>query len=108
MIAAALRAAMASWHLCNRAVLGQHRSTQRKAPRAPDGEVALRGEIIALARLYGRYGYRRVTAFGSLGGGRIGIVAVDESAIVAFKWVRIPNSSHQQHVWNLHWHQLFA
>jgi transposase InsO family protein len=43
-------------------VLGQHRSTQRKAPRVPDDEAALRDEIIALAQLYGRYGDRRVTS----------------------------------------------
>ena len=43
-------------------MLGQHRSTQRKAPSVPDDEAALRDEIVALARLYGRYGYRRVTA----------------------------------------------
>jgi hypothetical protein len=43
-------------------VLGQHRSTQRKTPSRPDDEAALRDEIIALAKLYGRYGYRRITA----------------------------------------------
>ena len=43
-------------------VLGQHRSTQRKVPRGADDEAALTGDIIALARQYGRYGYRRVTA----------------------------------------------
>jgi hypothetical protein len=43
-------------------VLGQHRSTQRKMPRGADGEAALTEGIIALARQYGRYGYRRVTA----------------------------------------------
>lgn len=43
-------------------VLGQHRSTQRKAPRGADDETALTEDIIALARQYGRYGYRRVTA----------------------------------------------
>jgi len=43
-------------------VLGQHRSTQRKVPRGADDEVALTQDIIALARQYGRYGYRRVTA----------------------------------------------
>jgi hypothetical protein len=41
-------------------VLGQHRSTQRKAPRGADDEAALTEDIIALARQYGRYGYRRV------------------------------------------------
>ncbi|NBT27705.1 MAG: IS3 family transposase, partial [Actinobacteria bacterium] len=43
-------------------VLGQHRSTQRKVPRGADDEQALTDDIIALARQYGRYGYRRVTA----------------------------------------------
>jgi putative transposase len=43
-------------------VLGQHRSTQRKRPTVPDDEAALREEIVALAKIYGRYGYRRVTA----------------------------------------------
>lgn len=42
-------------------VLGQHRSTQRKVPRGADDEQALTEDIIALARQYGRYGYRRVT-----------------------------------------------
>ena len=43
-------------------MLGQHRSTQRKAPRGADDEEALTEDIVALARQYGRYGYRRVTA----------------------------------------------
>lgn len=43
-------------------VLGQHRSTQRKALHGPDDEATLTEDIIALARQYGRYGYRRVTA----------------------------------------------
>ncbi len=43
-------------------VLDQHRSTQRKAPEAADDEAALTGAIIELARQYGRYGYRRITA----------------------------------------------
>ena len=43
-------------------VLGQHRSTQRKAPKGRSDDVALTGDIIALAMEYGRYGYRRVTA----------------------------------------------
>ncbi len=40
-------------------VLGQHRSTQRKAPRGSDDEVALTAGVIELAK---RYGYRRITA----------------------------------------------
>jgi len=43
-------------------VLGQHRSTQRKALRGADDKAALTEDIIALARQHGRYGYRRVTA----------------------------------------------
>ena len=43
-------------------VLGQHRSTQRRAPEAADDEAALTGAIVELARKYGRYGYRRVMA----------------------------------------------
>jgi transposase InsO family protein len=43
-------------------VLGQHRSTQRKILTRRSDEVALTGDIIALATEYGRYGYRRITA----------------------------------------------
>jgi transposase InsO family protein len=43
-------------------VLGQHRSTQRKAAKTPDDEAALTADIMALALRYGRYGYRRITA----------------------------------------------
>ncbi len=45
-----------------RDVLDQHRSTQRKVPGAADDEAALTEAIIELARQYGRYGYRRITA----------------------------------------------
>jgi transposase InsO family protein len=43
-------------------VLRQHRSTQRKAPRTRDDEAALTADIVELAKRYGRYGYRRITA----------------------------------------------
>jgi putative transposase len=43
-------------------VLGQHRSTQRKIPKTPGDEAVLTADIIELARQYGRYGYRRITA----------------------------------------------
>ena len=43
-------------------MLDQHRSTQRKVPRASDDEAALTVAITDWARLYGRYGYRRITA----------------------------------------------
>ena len=51
---------MSERHAC--IVLGQHRSTQRKPPIEPDDEAALTADIIALAKQYGRYGYRRITA----------------------------------------------
>jgi hypothetical protein len=41
-------------------VLGQHRSTQRKQPCGRHDEERLTADIIALARDYGRYGYRRI------------------------------------------------
>jgi putative transposase len=41
-------------------VLGQHRSTQRHVPRGRDDEERLTADIIALARQYGRYGYRKI------------------------------------------------
>jgi transposase InsO family protein len=43
-------------------VLGQHRSTQRKAARTSNDEARLTADIVELARQYGRYGYRRITA----------------------------------------------
>ena len=42
--------------------LGQHRSTQRKAPAGRDDEEQLTAHIIELARQYGRYGYRKIAA----------------------------------------------
>ncbi len=41
-------------------MLGQHRSTQRRVPRGRDDEARLTADIIALARQYGRYGYRKI------------------------------------------------
>ena len=43
-------------------VLSQPRSTQRRRPQTPDDEPALTANIIALAKQYGRYGCRRITA----------------------------------------------
>ena len=41
--------------------LGQHRSTQRRAPHGRADEERLTDDIIELADRYGRYGYRMVT-----------------------------------------------
>ncbi|QDV34694.1 Integrase core domain protein [Tautonia plasticadhaerens] len=43
-------------------VLGQARSTQRRAPAVPDDEARLVARMVELACEYGRYGHRRVTA----------------------------------------------
>jgi putative transposase len=43
-------------------VLDQHRSTQRRAPETVDDEAALTADITDLAKRFGRYGYRRITA----------------------------------------------
>ena len=45
------------------AALGQHRSTQRKIPRGRDDEERLTADIVALAKQYGRYGYRKIAEF---------------------------------------------
>jgi putative transposase len=42
--------------------LNQPRSIQRRRLVTPDDEAALTADIVRLASLYGRYGYRRVTA----------------------------------------------
>jgi transposase InsO family protein len=49
-------------------VIGQPRSTQRGVARTPDDEAALVADMIALARQYGRYGYRRIAALLRLAG----------------------------------------
>ena len=41
---------------------GQHRSTQRQTPRGRDDEERFTADIVELARQYGRYGYRKITA----------------------------------------------
>ena len=43
-------------------VLGQHRSTQRKAPRGANDEARLTADIVELAKRDDRYGYWRITA----------------------------------------------
>ena len=42
--------------------LGQHRSVQRRVMKVKSDEAALTVAITDLAKQYGRYGYRRITA----------------------------------------------
>ena len=43
-------------------MLGQHRAAHYKVPRGADDEQRFTADIIALAKQYGRSGYRQVTA----------------------------------------------
>ena len=54
-------------------VIGQHRSTQRKAPTGRHEEDALTRDIIRLAERYGRYGYRRITALLNASGWHVNV-----------------------------------
>jgi transposase InsO family protein len=50
-------------------VLGQRRSTQRRIPTGPDDEERLTADIVALARRYGRLGYRKIAEMLRTGAG---------------------------------------
>jgi putative transposase len=52
-------------------VLSQPRTTHRYVPRQRDQEQVLTERIVDLAREYGRYGYRRVTALLRMEGWRV-------------------------------------
>ena len=58
-------------------VLGQHRSTQRKAPKGRAEDAALPADIVALATEYGRYGYRRITAMLRAAGWAVNVKRVE-------------------------------
>lgn len=58
-------------------MIGQHRSTQRKALHGRPDEDALTGDIIRLASRYGRYGYRRITALLRTDGWRVNAKRVE-------------------------------
>ena len=57
--------------------MGQHRSVQRHAARRRPDEEALTAAIVGLASLYGRYGYRRVTALLRAAGRRVNAKRVE-------------------------------
>ena len=58
-------------------VLGQHRSTQRKAPKGRADDAALTADIVALATQYGRYGYRRIAAMLRAAGWAVNVKRVE-------------------------------
>jgi len=58
-------------------VLGQHRSTQRKAPKGRADDAALTADIVELATQYGRYGYRRITAMLRAAGWAVNVKRVE-------------------------------
>jgi transposase InsO family protein len=57
-------------------VIGQPRATQRRQPVIRDDEDALTAAIIRLATIYGRYGYRRITALLGAEGWRVNLKRV--------------------------------
>ena len=57
--------------------MGQHRSVQRYAARPRPGEETLTAGIVELASLYGRYGYRRITALLRRAGWRVNAKRVE-------------------------------
>jgi HTH-like domain len=72
---------MASERLACR-VLGQHRSTQRKAPKGRADDAALTADIVALATEYGRYGYRRIAAMPRAAGWAVNVKRVERRDLV--------------------------
>ena len=60
MVHACTRLGVSERRACR--VVGQARSTQRHRPRVAEDEPRLVSRIVGLARQYGRYGYRRITA----------------------------------------------
>ena len=56
---------------------GQHRSTQRKAPKGRADDAALTADIVALATQYGRYGYRWITALLRAAGWAVNVKRVE-------------------------------
>ncbi len=62
-------------------VLKQPRTTQRYEPKPAADEHALTARIIELARDYGRYGYRRVSALLRMEGGQADGLAMPDEPI---------------------------
>ena len=58
-------------------MIGQHRSTQRYRKRGRADEAALTEAIVGLARMYGRYGYRRVWGLLLLQGWQVSLGRVE-------------------------------
>jgi putative transposase len=69
-------------------VLGQHRSTQRKAPKGRADDAALTADVVALATQYGRYGYRRITAMLHAAGWTVNVKRVER--IWSLEGLKVP------------------
>src|SRR5215204_3355068 len=74
--------------------LGQHRSTQRKAPRGKEDEEQLTADLIELARQYGRYGYRKITALLRDAGWRVNDKRVER--IWRREGLKVPQKQHKR------------
>ena len=66
-------------------MIGQHRSTQRKAPKDNADEQRLTAGVIELARQYGRYGYRRIHGLVQLLDGEI-FYTLEEVRVISGWW----------------------
>ena len=75
-------------------VLGQHRSTQRKAPKGRADDAALTADVVALATQYGRYGYRRITAMLHATGWAVNVKRVER--IWRLEGLKVPGKQPKQ------------
>ena len=69
-------------------MLGQPRTTQRRARKVASDEGALRGDIVRLASRFGRYGYRRVTDLLRIEGWGVNHKRVER--IWRQEWLKVP------------------
>ncbi len=80
-------------------VLGQPRSTQRHRVGVCEGEARLVARIVELARAYGRYGYRRITALLHREGWRVNHKKVERAVgrlLGAWSWGGMAGPDHRQ------------
>jgi transposase InsO family protein len=89
---------VAERHACQ--VLGQPRSTQRYQAHARGDEEAMTKAIVRLARKYGRYGYRRITALLQAEGWRVNHKRVER--IWRQEGVKVPKKQPKRHRLWLH------
>ena len=79
-------------------VIGQHRSTQRYQKRGRDDDADLTEAVVALARMYGRYGYRRIWGLFYLQGWQVSLGRVER--IWRREGLKVPSRQPKRaHLW---------